>query len=129
MPIRAYIDTEMVLLSKEEGGRSTPILPIAYGGGYRPHIVLQPRSTQEPKIEVKDGVRCCVDPFISVAFWAGDDPIPIGLSFQVTLYLWYYPNEMYQGCVPGVTFTLREGSKIIGHGEIVRFRIEDEKNA
>src|SRR4051812_47475050 len=116
MPTKAYIEAEMVLLSKEEGGRSTPILPIAYGGGYRPHIVLQPRSTRTPKIEMREGMRCCVDPFVSVAFWSGDAPIPIGSSFRATLYLWYYPHEMYQGCVAGAPFTLREGSKIIGHG-------------
>jgi hypothetical protein len=127
MPAKAFIDTEMVLLSKEEGGRSTPVMPIAYGGGYRPHIVSQPRSTREPKIEMQDGMRCCTDPFISVAFWAGDDPIPISRPFRVTLYLWYYPHEMYHACQPGATFTLREGSKIIGHGEITRFRIEDDE--
>jgi len=126
MQAKAFIDAEMVLLSKEDGGRSTPILPIAYGGGYRPHIVLQPRRTREARIEMRDGLRCCVDPFVSVAFWSGDDPIPIGRPFKATLYLWYHPHEMYADCVPGATFTLREGAKIIGHGEILGFRIEHD---
>jgi hypothetical protein len=127
MSAKAYIDTEIVLLSKDEGGRSTPILPIAYGGGYRPHIVLQPRNTREPKIEMRDGMRCCEDPFISVAFWSGDAPIPIGSPFKTTLFLSYYPHEMYRGCVPGASFTLREGSKIIGNGEIIGFRLEESE--
>lgn len=126
MPARAFIDTEMVILSKEEGGRSTPIQSVAYGGGYRPHIVLQPRDTREAKIEMRDGMRCCVDPFVSVAFWSGDDPIPVGSPAKVTLYLWHYPHEMYAGCVPGATFTLREGAKIIGHGEIRGFHVEGD---
>lgn len=126
MPAKAFIDTEIVLLSPEEGGRITPVSPLAYGGRYRPHIVIQARDTREPKIEIKDGLRCCVEPYVSVAFWTGDDPMHVGSRFRVTLSLWAYPHEMYQSCRAGATFTLREGSKIIGHGKILRFWIEDE---
>ncbi len=39
---------------------------------------------------------------------------------------------MYDGCVPGATFTIREGGKIIGHGEVKRRWVEthdEEKTA
>jgi hypothetical protein len=125
---RSFIEAEVVLLSKEDGGRSTPLLPIAYGGGLRPHIVLQDRSVRKPKVGMRDGhPNYILDEYLSVAFWSGPDPIPIGSPFLLTMYLWCYPDPMYDGCTPGASFTLREGGKIFGHGEIKRRWTEQEK--
>jgi hypothetical protein len=123
MAERAFIDTELVLLPPEDGGRLSPISSDAYGGKYRPHIVLQPRSVREAVVEIKDGMRCCDEHYIGVAFWEGASPIPIGESFSATLLLMYYPNAIYDECIAGAPFTLREGHKIIGHGEIKQHRV------
>jgi translation elongation factor EF-Tu-like GTPase len=128
----SFIEAEVVLLAKDEGGRSNPVLPVAYGGGLRPHIVLQDRSVRTPKIGVRDGQKNWIlDDYISVAFWAGPDPVPISTPFTLTMILWCHPNPIYDDCIPGVTFTIREGGKIIGHGEIKRrwVHAHEEKTA
>ncbi len=44
--------------------------------------------------------------------------MPVGEAFPVTLILMYAPSDIYSNVVPGATFTLREGGKVVGHGEI-----------
>ena len=125
---RSYIEAEVILLSKEEGGRSNPVIPIAYNGGLRPHIVIQDRSARKPKIGMRAGhPNTILDEYLSVAFWSGPDPIPVSSPFLLTMYLWCHPDRMYDGCIPGATFTIREGGKITGHGEIKRRWNEDEE--
>lgn len=68
---RAFIESEVVLRSKEDGGRSNPVLPVAYGGGLRPHIILQDRAVRQPKVGVRDGhPNYILDEYLSVAFGA-----------------------------------------------------------
>ena len=123
---REFISAEIVILSSDEGGRATPLLPMAYGGQYRPHIVLQSRETREAKIELRDGMRHIVDEYLGVAFWSGTDPIPISQPFTATLFLMYPEHPAYGPVVPGAEFTLREGPKIIGHGRVLRRWTEAE---
>jgi hypothetical protein len=40
---------------------------------------------------------------------------------SVVLTLMYFPHRMYDKLTAGATFTVREGSKIVGHGEIRRW--------
>src|SRR5688572_29556096 len=95
---RSFIEAEVILLSKEEGGRSNPVLPVAYGGGLRPHIVLQDRSVRKPKVGMRDGhPNYILDEYLSVAFWSGPDSIPISRPFLLTMYLWCHPDPMYDG--------------------------------
>jgi hypothetical protein len=117
---REFISAEIVILSSEEGGRSTPLLPVAYGCQYRPHIVLQSRETRQAKIELRDGMRHIVDEYLAIAFWSGPDPIPISQPFTATLLLMYPEHSAYGPVVPCAEFTVREGPKIIGHGRVLR---------
>ena len=95
----------------------------------RPHIVLQDRSVREAKVGMRDGhPNTILDDYLGVEFWSGPDPIPISSPFLLTMRLSYYPAPMYDGCVPGATFTIREGGRITGHGEIKRRWIEKEPN-
>ena len=121
---REFIDAEVVILSSEEGGRSTPLLPVAYQGQYRPHIVLQSHEVREAKIELRDGMRRVIDEYLGVAFWSDPDPIPISVPFTVTMLLMYAPQRAYDRVVPGAEFTIREGAKIIGYGTVLR-RVTD----
>lgn len=117
---REFISAEIVILSSDEGGRATPLLPVAYRGQYRPHIVLQSRETRQAKIELRDGMRHVVDEYLGVALWSGPDPIPISRPFTATLF-WMYPEHpAYGPVVPGAEFTLREGAKIVGHGRVLK---------
>ena len=115
-----FIEAEIVVLSPEEGGRSTPLMPIAYGGRYRPHIVLQSRDVRQAKIEFKDGLRQCIEDYLGVSFWGGPAPIPVSSPFVATLHLDYAPHAAYDSVIPEATFTIREGAKIIGHGKVLR---------
>jgi|ERR1700677_2885246 hypothetical protein len=121
---RLFVEADTVLLSSAEGGRNTPVLERAYNAGMRIHLVLQDRAIRAPKIEVRDGHKQVVDEYLSVAFWRGPVPTPIGTPFLLTLNLWIRPFSIYDGCVPGADFTLREGHRIIGHGEIKRRWLE-----
>ena len=117
---REFIDAEVVVLSPEEGGRSTPLLPVAYQGRYMPHMVLQPRETREAKIEVRNGLKQVVDEYLPVSFWAGPDPIAVSQPMTFTLLLMYAPDPIYHAVVPGAEFTIREGAKVVAHGRVLR---------
>ncbi len=67
-----------------------------------------------------------LDEYLGVEFWSGPDPIPVSSAFLLTMRLSYHPAPMYDSCVPGATFTIREGGRITGHGEIKRRWIEKE---
>lgn len=108
------IDTEVVLLTSEQGGRSNPLLPLAYGGSYRPHIVIQSRNIREASLSG----NTILDDYLGVAFMSGPDPLPIGEPVQIQMSLMYAPHKAYDEAIPGADFTLREGPKIIGHGTI-----------
>lgn len=116
---REFISAEVVILSSDEGGRATPLLPVAYRGQYRPHIVLQSRETRQAKVELRDGIRHIIDEYLGVAFWSGPDPIPVSQPFTATLFLLYPEHPAYGTGVPGAEFTLREGPKIIGYGRVL----------
>jgi len=126
--IREFIKTEMVILTPEEGGRSTPLLPVAYGGRYMPHIVLQSRSTRQARTELRDGIQHIIDDYLGVALWDGPDPIPIGQSFSAIMFLMYPDHVAYDQVLPSAEFTMREGGKIIGHGRILE-RWTEETNS
>ena len=123
-PILEFISAEVVMLSFEDGGRATPLLPGGYQGHYRPHIVLQSRETRQAKIEMRGEQRQIVDEYLGVAFWSGPDPIPISQAFTVAMFLMYSPHPSYDRVVPGSEFTIREGARIVGHGVVLKRWIE-----
>lgn len=123
---REFISAEIVILSSDEGGRATPLRPVAYRGQYRPHIVLQSCETRQAKIELRDGMRHVVDEYLGIAFWSGPDPVPISQPFTAILFLMYPEHPGYGPVVPGAEFTVREGPKIIGHGRVLKRWTEAE---
>jgi hypothetical protein len=56
-----------------------------------------------------------------LGLWVADAPdeIPPGGSAEITLRLMYWPEEKYEELVPGATFTIREGPKIVGFGRVL----------
>jgi hypothetical protein len=49
---------------------------------------------------------------------APDEWFP-GQSAEVTLVLMCWPDEKYENVIPGASFTLREGPKIVGFGKVL----------
>jgi hypothetical protein len=126
--LREFIKTEMVILTPEEGGRSTPLLSVGYGGRYRPHIVLQSRNTRQARTELRDEITHIIDEYLGVALWDGPAPIPIGQGFIAIMILIYPDHVAYDQVLPSAEFTMREGGKIIGHGRVLERWSEETLN-
>jgi hypothetical protein len=43
-----------------------------------------------------------------------------GDSAKVSMDLMYHPQVDYRELIPGATFTVREGPKIVGHGRVLK---------
>jgi len=111
-------------------GRVTPLSGEAFGGTYRPHIVIGSRNQREAILAATpEHPRTSIENYQGVAFIDGPpfEYIPINESINIVLALMYYSDNEYEDVVPGATFTLREGGKIVGHGKIHK-RWDDEKN-
>lgn len=114
MPTAPAIEAEVTFLSQADGGRSTPLDLSA--GGYKPHLVVQPREVRTAVYENGYGV----EPYLGVVFLPGPAAVLPGEPYQVTLLLGYYPEVDYDALREGATFTVREGGKVVGHGKVVR---------
>ncbi len=119
--IREYIKVQLTLLAPEQGGRQTPIVKAAFGGNYRPHIVIGNPDQREPILVERDGVKNYIDEeYLGVAFWQGPDTdvLPNNKSIELVLVLSSFPNVQYEKVISCATFTMREGGRIIGCGRI-----------
>lgn len=124
------IEAEIVMLSTEDGGRISPLSGAAFGGIYRPHIVIGDRNQRKAIVEVTpEHPRTLTEKYQGVAFIEGPEVefVPVNERIHVVMALMYFPDNVYEDVIPGATFTLREGGKIVGHGEILK-RWSDEKN-
>jgi len=77
---------------------------------YMPHVVVGDPAQREAKILG----NTITEHYLGVLLADGPDEIPPGGGAEVTLRLMYWPDEIYEQLVPGATFTIREGPKIIG---------------
>jgi hypothetical protein len=62
-----------------------------------------------------------IEEYIGVAFDEGPAAPEAGKELSVVLTLMSFPNPMYGKLNPGVSFTVREGAKIIGYGTLRRW--------
>lgn len=83
-------------------------------GAYRPHIVMGP---QTQRVAIRDGNRF-TENYLGVMFVGGPDTLEPGDSADVRLALMYFPEYPYEEVQPGATFTVREGSLVVGYGVI-----------
>lgn len=110
------IECSVVFLSTAEGGRSTPFpRGVLSGDSYRPHIVIGDPHQREA---IREGNRL-VEEFLGVTFHTGPDNLEIGKEMRVELILLFYPHPAYDRLKSGVTFTVREGSRIVAYGSVV----------
>jgi hypothetical protein len=80
-----------------------------------PHVVLGDPAQREARISG----NTITEHYLGVLVADAPDEIPAGGSAEVTLRLMYWPGERYEQLVPGATFTLREGPKIVGFGRVL----------
>jgi hypothetical protein len=103
---RPQIEAEIVFLPPAEGGRRT--LPEV---GYAPHLVLQDREVRAAELNAiyMLGVRVLALP----------SDLALGEPGRLALELMYYPGVDYSRVVPGETFTVREGPRVVAHGVVL----------
>jgi hypothetical protein len=116
MSERAMIELELTFRPESEGGRliSDRILS---GFTYRPHIVIGPPDQR--RAVIADGNRL-TETYLGIAFHSGPLRVELGQPFTAQAILAYWPTPEYDSVVPGATFTLREGARIVGHGHITK---------
>jgi hypothetical protein len=134
MTSQPRIECEVTFLTQEEGGRSSANPPLLSENFYRPHLVVGDPSQRQAKItgrmmpvEYADGTRgehwtdkYIDEEMLGVAFESGPDNPQVGKPLIVTLLLMYWPYPGYEKLQPAATFTVREGSKIVGFGRVLR---------
>ena len=121
MNTRAHIEVEITFLPPSEGGRTTPPVLVSGAGTYRPHIVIGDPN-QRRAITVGNEIR---ETYLGVAFDSGPDNVRFGEPLEAEALLMYYPNPEYDSVVPGATFTIREGARVIGYGHVKRLFISE----
>jgi len=115
----ARIEAEVTFLPESEGGRTTPpgSLTATKHGSYRPHIVIGDPN-QRQAVVVGNEIQ---ETYLGVAFLSGSDKVEFNKPYLVELGLIYYPHPAYDSVVPGASFTIREGDRVVGFGNVKRF--------
>jgi len=119
---------EIVFLTPSEGGRRHPLRfdrEILRRHPYMPHMVIQDRGVRHALVDANcNGL----EDYLGVSFRSGPDDYSAGQSAHFELELMYHPRLNYDVVQPGATFTIREGGKIVGHGEVIE-RIDASETA
>jgi len=113
----ARIEAEVTFIPASEGGRVSPPPLISPGGSYRPHVVVGDAKRRRA-VTAGNEIQ---ETYLGVAFLEGPGKVVAGEPFLAELALIYYPHPAYESLAPGATFTIREGAKVVGFGEVKRF--------
>jgi len=105
------VKASVTLLPELKNGRRISAQP------YRPHIVIGPTSQREAKIAAGNRL---IEPYLGIQFCAGPDELKPGATTTAKFILMYFHDspELYREVVPGATFTIREGAKVVGYGTV-----------
>lgn len=113
------VECSITFLTPDEGGRAAPFPPEALSGDhYRTHIVIGP---SEQRIALVDDRGWGTEEYIGVAFHNGPPMPRLGTEMTVVVSLMYFPHRMYDKLTPDVTFTVREGPKVVAYGKVCRW--------
>jgi hypothetical protein len=110
------VECSITFISESEGGRSHPP-PHLSGDVYRPHLVIGDPTQRHPILV--EGNRSAEE-HLGIAFHQGPADASVGFEMKAIITLMYYPRLSYENLKPGVTFTIREGPKIVGFGSVLR---------
>src|SRR5687767_11390372 len=107
----ARIMADVTFIPSSEGGRETQPVLLWSGGSYRPHIVVGDPK-QRRAVTIGNVIQ---ETYLGVVFLSGPEKVEFGEPILVEMALLYYPNPVYDSLVPGATFTIREGPKVVGY--------------
>ena len=105
----------VTFLAPDEGGRPVPAHDSPL---YRPHIVIGDPGQREA-LYVQGHGRLGAETYLGVCFTGDGRLLAVGVPAVVRLRLMYFPKVDYSTVVPGATFTIREGGRVVGYGDIV----------
>ena len=118
-----HVQLEITFLSTAEGGRDTAPPQVGRAPGkYRPHIVIGDPN-QRKAIIVGNEIR---ETYLGVIFVSGPDEVRVGEPIEAEAELMYYPQPEHAAVVPGATFTIREGARIVGNGRVRNVLFPDD---
>lgn len=103
------IEAEVTLLKTAEGGRTAPLRLEPGSPFYMPHLVIGDPKQKSPSGKL-----------LGVAFRRAPLILAPGDTAKVRMDLMYHPQVDYRDLLPGATFTVREGPKIVGHGRVLK---------
>lgn len=106
------IDARVTFLTTKDGGRTVPAFD---DRRYRPHIVIGDPNQREAHY---DDQGKGADRYLGVVFLGAGVELALGKEHRVRLGLWI-PDVDYAEVVSGATFTVREGGRVVGFGEVV----------
>ena len=118
-----HATVKLTFLTREEGGRKVLSSGEALRSlQYRPHIVIGDPALRSPSEETLAQAQLIHEgdgEYLGVVF-TGVNREPIaGHEVTAEIAFFWHPKISYSEAVPGATFTLREGARIIGYGEIL----------
>ncbi|WDI43194.1 hypothetical protein [Bremerella sp. P1] len=116
------VTAEIRFLTEREGGRRTSIDPSS-GKIYRPHFVVQNRTTRKAKM---DG-NGCTEQYFAMTFIDGPKNYTNGESGLFRFYCPYWTHPEHPDMVAGTQFTVREGGTIVAGGTVIE-RTEPKSN-
>ena len=108
------VKLEINFLPPTQGGRTKPPVLVSEQGTYRPHIVIGD-PTQRSAITIGNEIR---ETYLGVVFVSGPSNVLFGETIEAEAVLMHYPLPAHDSVVPGATFTIREGPKVVGYGLI-----------
>ena len=86
------------------------------GGSYRPHVLVE-----DPAQRATIGANGKgSEEYLGVQFQPASLHLLPGCSAKVWMDLIYHPSVDYARLVPGATFTIREGAKVVGFGKVLQ---------
>ncbi|MDB0520961.1 hypothetical protein [Ralstonia solanacearum] len=117
---RPFIEATLTFIPSGEDGRSQLNMTLN-GLVYRPHIVVGNPAQREA---IVGQGNVLLETYHGVAFAKGPEHIEPNVPCHVQMMLLYWPAVNYDSVVPGATFTLREGGRIVAFGEVTKRWVE-----
>ena len=118
-----HAKAKLTFLSRANGGRKIlPVEEFLRSLKYRPHIVIGDPKQRELREDILSKPQLIYEgdgEYLGVVFSDVDREPKEGEEVIVELVFAYFPQVTYRDAVPGATFTLREGGRIVGFGEIL----------
>jgi hypothetical protein len=106
----------VTFLTHDDGGRTHPACD---SNKYRPHLVVGDPAQRTAVLGGDDG-RTLIEPHLMTCFTGDGEELVQGIPHEVAINVSYCADiEGYEAPVSGSTFTIREGAKIVGYGEVL----------